>query len=88
MVTIAYYRVSTSDQSVESQRSTLLKSTNILKFDKEFMDEGISGSVPSQARTGFMELLNYIREEDTLYVYSVDRLGRDALDIQSTIRNF
>ena len=51
------------------------------------MDEGISGSVPSHARAGFMELLNYIREEDTLYVYSVDRLGRDALDIQSTIRN-
>ncbi len=87
MATIAYYRVSTSDQSVESQRSTLLKSTKILKFDKEFMDEGISGSVPSQARAGFMELLNYIREDDTLYVYSVDRLGRDALDIQSTIRN-
>ena len=87
MATIAYYRVSTSDQSIESQRSILIKYTNIIQFDKEFSDEGISGSTPAHTRAGFKELLNYIREGDTLHVYSVDRLGRDALDIQTTIRN-
>jgi len=29
----------------------------------------------------------YIRDEDTLHVYAVDRLGRDAIDVQTTIRS-
>ncbi|NBD22234.1 recombinase family protein, partial [Aquabacterium fontiphilum] len=28
----------------------------------------------------------YIREGDSLHVYAVDRLGRDALDVQATVR--
>ena len=37
-------------------------------------------------RPGFRALLDYIREGDTLHVYAVDRLGRDAIDVQGTIR--
>jgi putative DNA-invertase from lambdoid prophage Rac len=37
-------------------------------------------------RPGFRALLEYIREGDTLHVYAVDRLGRDAIDVQTTIR--
>ncbi|PPC94844.1 MAG: resolvase [Methylotenera sp.] len=86
MAIISYYRVSTLDQSIDTQRATLLNSLNIAQFDKEFFDEGISGSVPALLRPGFLALTKYIREGDTLYIYAVDRLGRDALDIQSTIR--
>jgi putative DNA-invertase from lambdoid prophage Rac len=81
---IAYYRVSTSDQSIEAQRSAMAQGG---AFDREFMDEGVSGSVMASKRKGFGELLKYIRSGDTLHVYAVDRLGRDAIDVQSTVRD-
>jgi putative DNA-invertase from lambdoid prophage Rac len=81
MSRIGYYRVSTHEQSVEAQRSAMGGG-----FDKEFIDEGVSGSVPAADRPGFAALLSYIREGDQLHVYAVDRLGRDALDVQATVR--
>jgi putative DNA-invertase from lambdoid prophage Rac len=81
---IAYYRVSTLDQSIESQRLALSQGQTI---DREFTDEGVSGALLATARPGFRALLEYIREGDTLHVYAVDRLGRDAIDVQTTIRD-
>lgn len=81
---IAYYRVSTAEQSIESQRTAMLNSGGT--FDEEFKDEGVSGSVLAASREGFGKLLAYIRAGDMLHVYAVDRLGRDALDVQSTVR--
>lgn len=78
---IAYYRVSTGDQSVEAQRTALGGD-----FDKEFEDVGVSGGVMAAERPGFAKLLEQIRKGDTLVVYAVDRLGRDALDVQGTVR--
>ena len=78
MTRIAYYRVSTADQSVESQRHAMGGG-----FDDEFDDIGVSGAVPAAQRPGFAKLLSYIRKGDTLHVYAVDRLGRDALDVQA-----
>ena len=82
MTRIAYFRVSTGDQSVEAQRQALGGT-----FDHEFSDEGVSGSVLAANRPGFAALLGYVREGDTVSVYAVDRLGRDALDVQSTVRD-
>lgn len=81
MSRIAYYRVSTSDQSVEGQRSALGGG-----FEREFVDEGVSGAILAADRPAFGKLLDFIREGDTLHVYAVDRLGRDALDVQGTVR--
>jgi len=81
MSRIAYYRVSTKDQSIEAQRHTLGEG-----FEEEFRDEGISGSVPAEARPGFSNLMKFIRKGDSLHVVAVDRLGRDAIDIQTTVR--
>lgn len=78
---IAYFRVSTGDQSIEAQRHAMGGS-----FDREFKDEGVSGGVMAAERPGFAKLLEQIRKGDTLCVYSVDRLGRDALDVQATVR--
>ena len=80
---IAYYRVSTNEQSIESQRAALLRGHYI---DHEFKDEGVSGTIRAADRPGFRQLLAYIRDGDTLHVYAVDRLGRDAIDVQTTIR--
>lgn len=78
---IAYYRVSTGDQSIESQRLALGGD-----FDQEFSDEGISGGTLAANRPGFADLLSKVRSGDTVHVYAVDRLGRDALDVQATVR--
>lgn len=78
---IAYYRVSTGDQSIDAQRHALG-----CGFDQEFADEGVSGAVLARDRPGFADLLSKVRTGDTVYVYAVDRLGRDAIDVQSTVR--
>jgi putative DNA-invertase from lambdoid prophage Rac len=81
MSRIAYYRVSTGDQSLEAQRKALGGG-----FDREFEDAGVSGAVKAEDRPGFAKLLNFVRDGDTIYVYSIDRLGRDALDVQAMVR--
>src|SRR4051794_38883677 len=88
MTRIAYYRVSSIDQSIASQRSAMLKDAGGKPFAKEFKDEGISGTVPAASRPGFGELLKYVHDHEgnTVHVYAVDRLGRDALDVQATVR--
>ncbi|HEX5285650.1 MAG TPA: recombinase family protein [Polaromonas sp.] len=82
MSRLAYFRVSTTDQSIESQRAAMGGN-----FDREFADEGVSGATPAKDRKGFAALLDFIREGDSLHVYAVDRLGRDALDVQATVRH-
>lgn len=81
MSRVIYLRCSTGDQSVEAQRHALGGT-----FDHEFADVGVSGAVKAEDRPGFAELLKYIREGDTLFVYSIDRLGRDAIDVQAMVR--
>jgi len=81
MSRIAYYRVSTSEQSIEAQRNALGGG-----FDKEFSDEGVSGAVLAADRPAFAEMLRYVREGDTLHVYAIDRMGRDAIDVQQTVK--
>ena len=83
MANVLYVRVSALSQSVEAQRQAMQQG---IQFDKEFVDEGVSGAVLASNRPGFASLLNYVREGDVVYVYAVDRLGRDAIDVQTTIR--
>lgn len=78
---IAYYRVSTGDQSIEAQRTAMGGS-----FDQEHNDHGVSGGTLAADRPGFAKLLETVRKGDTVCVYAVDRLGRDALDVQGTVR--
>lgn len=81
MSRLAYYRVSTGDHSIEAQRSSLVG-----PFDKEFIDEGVSGAIPAESRPGFAAMMNYVREGDVIHVAAIDRLGRDALNVQATVR--
>ena len=83
MSQIAYYRVSSNSQSIDAQRAAL---SNGKQFDREFSDEGVSGAIPAAKRPGFAAMLNYVREGDCIYIYSIDRMGRDAIDVQQTIR--
>ena len=60
---IMYCRVSTKDQDIASQRHALGG-----PFDKEFLDEGVSGVTQAADRPGFKDLLAYARSGDTIYV--------------------
>lgn len=81
MARILYTRVSTNDQTTEAQRHELPG-----MFDREFSDVGVSGAVVAASRPGFAQLLAYIRDGDELHVAAIDRLGRDAIDVQQTVR--
>lgn len=81
MARISYYRCSSDTQSIEAQRAALGG-----QFDREFSDEGVSGATLAADRPGFAKLLSFIRDGDSLHLYALDRLGRDALDVQATVR--
>ncbi|MFX0557128.1 recombinase family protein [Maribacter sp. CXY002] len=72
-----YIRVSTTEQNTDRQKEGGYK----LYIDK------VSGSVPFNKRPQAIKLLNdgSIKE---VYVQSIDRLGRNTMDILSTIKEF
>ena len=82
MANIAYYRVSTKQQTIENQRREIQKAYSI---DHESYDEATSGSVGTGERAGFRDMEQFIRKGDNLIVADLDRLGRSALDVQATI---
>lgn len=83
MSNILYTRVSSLSQSSQAQRDAM---TQGVTYDREFTDEGVSGAVVAANRPGFSTMLGYVREGDTVHCYAVDRLGRDAIDVQTTIK--
>jgi DNA invertase Pin-like site-specific DNA recombinase len=80
---IAYLRVSTEDQHIENQRAAIRAAG--FDIEREFIDEATSGTTKGESRPGFAAMLEYLREGDTLAVFALDRLGRDALDVLGTI---
>lgn len=85
MQRIAYYRVSTTDQAIDSQRHAMGGD-----FTMEFEDTGVSGATPALERPGFAAMLAAIKamkRKPELCVYAVDRLGRDSIDVQTTVRD-
>lgn len=82
MAVIAYLRVSTADQSTESQRHTIEERHRV---DRWFTDEAVSGAVNTVNRPGFAQCLDYLRDGDTLLVPAIDRLGRSTVDVLNTV---
>jgi len=73
---VSYLRVSTKDQSIEMQRNALMK----YQIEREFVDDGVSGK-SMEGRAGLKECLDFLREGDELYIYSLSRLGRSTEDL-------
>ncbi|MBK1701609.1 recombinase family protein [Thiococcus pfennigii] len=80
--TIAYLRVSTDDQTTENQRRTIAARYNISKW---FVEEALSGAIPAAQRPAMAALLAYVRDGDTVVVVAVDRLGRNTIDVLTTV---
>jgi DNA invertase Pin-like site-specific DNA recombinase len=83
MSIISYLRVSTAGQTVENQRQAIAAAG--YEVEKEFADEATSGTTAADRRSGWATCSQYMREGDTLVVYALDRLGRSALDVISTL---
>ena len=80
---IGYVRVSTNEQTVENQKQQIADAG--YQVSRWYCDEATSGSVKAAERKGFGDLLAYIREGDTLIVVGIDRLGRNTIDVLSTV---
>jgi len=76
---IGYSRVSTVDQTLDQQNAAL----EAAGVTKVFSDT-ISGA--RDDRPGLAALLDYVREDDTVVVWKLDRLGRDLAHILKTVK--
>ncbi len=87
MATFAYLRVSTADQTTEQQLKQILDAGYSVEADRVYVEQGVSGKVPALQREQFKRLHDRLSSQDTLIVAKLDRLGRDTLDVISTIEN-
>lgn len=72
---VGYVRVSAVDQNEARQLQEI-------ELDKVFTDY-VSGK--SVERPALQEMLGYLREGDTLYVHSMDRLARNLIDLRGIV---
>jgi putative DNA-invertase from lambdoid prophage Rac len=54
---------------------------------QRIVTETVSGSVAAMERKGFLALLNKLESGDVLVVTKLDRLGRNAMDVRSTVEH-
>lgn len=80
----AYCRVSTADQTTENQVLEI-KAAGFDLQPKRIVTESISGSVAASERPGFSKLVDRMESGDVLVVTKLDRLGRNAMDVRSTV---
>ena len=80
---VYYLRVSTIEQNSARQMEEIPEGCKVF-------EDKISGSVPFAERTEGRNIVNLIKQRqiNTIYVHSIDRLGRNSLDILQTIQFF
>jgi DNA invertase Pin-like site-specific DNA recombinase len=76
---IGYVRVSTREQSTGRQTDYM----EPMKLNKIFIDK-LSGK--SKERPELRNCIDYARNGDVLYIYSIDRLARNLSDLQELIK--
>jgi putative DNA-invertase from lambdoid prophage Rac len=87
MATVLYARVSSTEQTIEHQRTHAEGAG--FKIDLVVSDAGVSGVHTTLAeRTEGKRLYDLLRAGDTLVVRWVDRLGRNYQDVCDAIREF
>ncbi len=82
--TFAYARVSTLDQTPENQIREI-EAAGFAIEPHRIISETISGSMAIAQREGFSKLLGKMEMGDVLIVTKLDRLGRDAIDVSTTV---
>lgn len=82
--TFLYARVSTSDQKTDNQVLEI-EAAGFAVEPKRVIAETVSGSVAAMERKGFARLVDRLEAGDVLIVTKLDRLGRNAMDVRSTV---
>ena len=80
---LGYARVSTGHQSLDQQIDALTAVG--VKANRVYSDK-LSGTSTREQRPGLAALLDYAREGDAIVVVGIDRLGRNAAEVMTTIR--
>jgi DNA invertase Pin-like site-specific DNA recombinase len=80
---LGYARVSTGHQSLDQQLDAL---TAAGVDPKRVYSDKLSGTSTREQRPGLAALLDYARPGDAIVVAGIDRLGRNAAEVMSTIR--
>jgi DNA invertase Pin-like site-specific DNA recombinase len=80
---LGYARVSTEHQSLDQQLDALTAAG--VDTDRVYTDK-LSGASARAQRPGLDALLDYAREGDAIVVVGIDRLGRNAAEVMTTIR--
>lgn len=86
MMIYGYYRVSSDDQTCESQRLGVLAyaKSHDLVINKEYFDEGVSGAVEVKKRK-LHNIVQQAKAGDKLIVSELSRIGRSTFDVLNTI---
>jgi DNA invertase Pin-like site-specific DNA recombinase len=80
---LGYARVSTGHQSLDQQLDAL----HAAGVDPErIYRDKLSGTSTREQRPGLAALLDYARPGDAIVVVGIDRLGRNAAEVMTTIR--
>ncbi len=82
--TFAYVRVSTTSQTTGNQIQEI-EAAGFKVEPHRVVTETISGSVATAQRRGFTRLVDKLEPGDVLVVTKLDRLGRNAMDVGSTV---
>lgn len=82
-VQLGYARVSTGHQSLDQQLDALTAAG--VDADRVYTDK-LSGTSTREQRPGLAALLDYARPGDAIVVVGIDRLGRNAAEVMTTIR--
>jgi len=82
-VQLGYARVSTGHQSLDQQVDGL---TAVGVDPARVYTDKLSGASTREQRPGLAALLDYAREGDAIVVVGIDRLGRNAAEVMTTIR--
>jgi DNA invertase Pin-like site-specific DNA recombinase len=80
---LGYARVSTGHQSLDQQLDALTAAG--VDPDRIYRDK-LSGASTREQRPGLVALLDYARPRDAIVVVGIDRLGRNAAEVMTTIR--
>jgi DNA invertase Pin-like site-specific DNA recombinase len=82
-INFGYIRVSTNEQNLDRQLEAI---TPYLTDEKYLYSDKASGK--DMERDGFQNMLKAMREGDTLYIKSIDRLGRNKAQIKKYLEQF
>src|SRR4051794_16445631 len=82
--TFAYLRVSTAGQTTDNQLQEI-KAAGFKVEPRRVVTETISGNVATAQRCGSTRLLDRLEPGDVLVVTKLDRLGRNVMDVSSTV---